>query len=134
MDISAFFLFHKAAGVLGTTCMLTGVGAVLFFRKHRNWLKVHKLFNLAAVIFLFTGISLVFILVQKQQGEHFSGFHPVAGMATLVLAFSSLVLGFYQLKAENKIRARRIHRLLGRLASLSMIVALISGAVHAGII
>jgi len=134
MDLATIFLFHKVAEIFALLCMLTGVSMALFFRKNRSWLKIHRSFNSAAVIFLLAGICLAFIVIRQQEGEHIAGFHPAIGAITLLIAVLSLIFGFYQLQAKNKMRARTIHRLLGYLALPAIIIALISGLVHAGII
>lgn len=134
MDLATIFLLHKVAEIFALLCMLAGVSMALFFRKNRSWLKIHRLFNSTSVFFLFAGICVAFFVINQQEGEHIAGFHPAIGAITLLIAFLSLIFGFYHLRAKNKIRARMIHRLLGYMALLSIIIALISGLVHAGII
>ena len=120
---------------LAALCLLTGVSAAVFFRNSRHWLKIHKSFNSIAGIFLFVGGFIAVVMVRQQSGEHLAGFHPIVGSIALGLTIISLFLGFYQFKATSgKQAVRTLHRWLGRLSVLLIIVALIAGLVHAGII
>lgn len=120
---------------LAVLCIITGVSAAVFFRHNRYWLKVHKLFNSTSGIFLSAGVAMSITAVWQQKGEHLDGFHPVTGSLALVLTIVSLLLGFYQFHAGNRIQVfKTFHRWLGRLCVLLVIAALISGLVRAGII
>ena len=120
---------------LATLCLLTGVSAAVFFRHSRYWLKVHKSFNSSAAIFLFAGGTMAVVMIWQQKGEHLEGFHPIIGSIALGLTIVSLFLGFYQFKATSGKQAiRTLHRWLGRLSVLLIIIALIAGLVRAGII
>jgi len=129
------FFFHKLLMTLATLCLLTGVSAAAFFRRSRYWLKIHKSFNSIAGIFLFTGGTMAVIMIWQQKGEHLDGFHPITGSIALGLTIVSLFLGFYQFKATSgKQVVRTLHRWLGRISVLSIIIALIAGLARAGLI
>ena len=120
---------------LATLCLLTGVSAAVFFRRSRYWLKIHKSFNSIAGIFLFTGGTMAVIMIWQQKGEHLDGFHPITGSIALGLTIINLFLGFYQLKATSEKQAvKTLHRWLGRLSVLLIVIALIAGLARAGII
>jgi len=129
------FFFHKLLMTLAAPCLLTGVSAAVFFRRSRYWLKIHKIFNAIAGIFLFTGGAAAVIMIWQQTGEHFDGFHPVIGSIAFGLTIISLFLGFYQFKATSgKQVVKTLHPWLGRLSVLLIIIALITGLARAGII
>jgi hypothetical protein len=129
------FILHKLLMTLATLCLLTGVSAAVFFRHSRYWLKIHKTFNSSAGIFLFTGGIMAVIMIAQQKGEHLEGFHPIVGSIAVGLTVVSLFLGFYQFKATSgKAVVKTLHRWLGRLSVLLIIIALIAGLVRAGII
>jgi len=129
------FFFHKLLMTLATLCLLTGVSAAVFFRRSRYWLKIHKSFNSIAGIFLFTGGTMAVIMIWQQKGEHLDGFHPITGSIALGLTIINLFLGFYQLKATSEKQAvKTLHRWLGRLSVLLIVIALIAGLARAGII
>ena len=120
---------------LATLCLLTGVSAAAFFRRSRYWLKIHKSFNSIAGIFLFTGGTMAVIMIWQQKGEHLDGFHPITGSIALGLTIINLFLGFYQFKATSEKQAvKTLHRWLGRLSVLLIVIALIVGLARAGII
>jgi len=59
---------------------------------------------------------MAIIYVFGAGGNHIDGLHQIIGLAAFIFASVTLLLGFYQFKAKNKIAARTIHRLLGRFA------------------
>ncbi|MGV8058144.1 MAG: hypothetical protein AB2L12_09000 [Smithellaceae bacterium] len=129
------FFLHKLFMTLATLCIITGVSAAAFFRSNRYWLKIHKSFNFLSGVFLSAGMIIEVMAVWQQKGEHLDGFHPVAGSIALGLTIASLLIGLYQFKAKNRIQIfKPLHRRLGRLAVISIMVALVSGLFHARMI
>ncbi|HPK53729.1 MAG TPA: hypothetical protein PK114_04660 [Smithellaceae bacterium] len=129
------FFFHKLFMGVAALFLLTGVSVAVFLRRRRYWLKMHKLLNSCGGMLLLTGGILAAIMVSQQQGEHFAGFHAIAGIIALILTITSFLLGFYQLKASfAKQTLRNIHRRLGVLSLASIIVALVAGLILVGII
>jgi hypothetical protein len=128
------FFFHMLLMALGTLCFIAGVGTAVFFRKKRNWLKVHKYFNSSGFMALCAGGIMAFIYVSENGGKHLDGIHQIVGFIVLVLTLVTLILGFYQFRAENKIAVRTTHHWLGRLSLLSVIINLVLGLMLAKII
>ncbi|PKN69215.1 MAG: hypothetical protein CVU54_10725 [Deltaproteobacteria bacterium HGW-Deltaproteobacteria-12] len=127
-------LFHKLLMVLATLSIITGVGTAVFFRQRRYWLKAHKAFNSSAVIFLSAGVVMAFLAVWQQDGEHLAGLHPFTGVTALGFAIVSLLIGFYQFQAKNRMQAfKTLHRWLGRISLILIIAAFVLGLKHAGI-
>ena len=121
--------------VLAVLSIISGVSAAVFFRQKRYWLKVHKAFNSSSVIFMSAGVVMAFLAVWQTNGEHLAGLHPFIGITALGFTIVSLLLGFYQFQAKNRMQAfRTAHRWLGRLSLIMIVAALISGLKHAGII
>ena len=119
---------------LGTLCFIAGVGAAVFFRKKRNWLKVHKYFNSTGFMALCAGGIMAFTYIAENGGKHLDGIHQIVGFTAFVLTLVTLILGFYQFKAENKIAVRTTHRWLGRLSLLLVITNLVLGLIITSII
>lgn len=119
---------------LGTLCFVAGIGAAVFFRKKRNWLKIHKNFNSAGFMALCVGAIMAFTFVAENNGKHLDGIHQIFGFTAFILTLVTLVLGFRQFKAENKIAVRITHRWAGRASLLLIIITLILGLILASII
>jgi len=128
------FFFHMLLMALGTFCFIAGVGAAVFFRKKNNWLKIHKSFNSAGLFLLCTGIIMAITYVSTTSGKHLDGTHQIIGFITFILTIVTLLLGFYQFKAKNKIVVRTTHRWSGRASLLLIIITLTLGLMLAGII
>jgi len=128
------FFFHMLLMALATLCFLTGVGAAVFFRKKRNWLKVHKYFNSSGFMALCAGAIMAFAYISENGGKHLDGIHQIIGFIVIILTLVTLILGFYQFRAENKIAVRTIHHWLGRLSLLLVIINLVLGLMLAKII
>jgi cytochrome b561 len=119
---------------LGTLCFIAGVGAAVFFRRKRNWLKVHKNSNSSGFMALCVGVIMAFTYVAENCHKHLNGIHPIVGFVVFVLTLVTLILGFYQFKAQNKIAVRTVHRWSGRASLLLIMITLILGLMLAGII
>ncbi len=128
------FFFHMILMALATLCFLTGVGAAVFFRKKRNWLKVHRYFNSSGFMVLCAGGIMAFTYVSENGGKHLNGVHQIFGFIAFILIFVTLILGFYQFRAENKIAVRTAHHWSGRLSLLLVIITLVLGLMLAKII
>jgi hypothetical protein len=129
------FFLHKLLIILATLAMMTGVSTAVFFRRNRHWLKIHKYFNSLGGILLAAGVLMAAAMIAEQQGEHFQGYHPFAGGITFILAALSISLGFYQFRAGARMpQVRILHRWAGRLTLLSLVITIILGLRHAGII
>ena len=127
-------LFHMLLMALGTLCFIAGVGVAVFFRKKINWLKVHKYFNSTGFMVLCAGGIMAFTYVAENGGKHLDGIHQIVGFIVIVLTLVTLILGFYQFRAENKIAVRTTHHWLGRLSLLLVMINLVLGLMLAKII
>jgi len=66
-----FFILHILLMAISTLGIIAGVGAAMFFRKKKNWMKIHKTVNLISSIGVATGIVMVFIYINSASGERF---------------------------------------------------------------
>ncbi|KFO66544.1 hypothetical protein ER57_01385 [Smithella sp. SCADC] len=129
-----FFTLHILLMAISTFGIIAGVSAAMFFRKKKNWLKIHKTVNLISSIGAAAGIVMVFIYITSTGGEHFDGFHQIIGLTAFISAAVTMFLGFYQFKAKNKPAIRATHRWLGRLSLMMFLTAIIMGLILINII
>jgi Eukaryotic cytochrome b561 len=124
-----FFILHILFMATATLGILAGVGAAMFFRQKKNWLKVHKYFNLFSLLGMSAGIIMAFIYVSGTNGEHIAGLHQLTGLTAFNFAVATLLLGLYQFKAKNKSAVRIMHRWLGRFSFLLLLTAITLGLI-----
>ena len=74
-----------------------------------------------------TGVSMAVIYVFSTNGKHIDGLHQLIGVSAFILAVVTLLLGFYQFKAKNKLAVRTTHRLLGRFSLVLFLTAITLG-------
>ena len=129
-----FFFLHVLLMTTSTLGIITGVGAAMFFRKKKNWLKIHKYLNSFSLLGISSGIIMAFIFVSGTNDKHIDGLHQITGLTALNFAVATLLLGLYQFKARNRSAVGTTHRWLGRLSLLLVIFALMLGLLLAGII
>jgi len=122
-----FFALHIFLMAISTLGILAGVGAAMFFRSHKNWLKIHKTINSSSILLAVAGIFSAFIYTMNSSAKHLSGLHPWIGLAAALSTAAAFLLGFYQFKAKNKPAARTAHRFGGRLGVVMLLTAVILG-------
>ena len=124
-----FFILHILLMAISTLGIITGVSAAMFFRKNKNWLKVHKYFNSFSLLGILAGITMAFIYISSTNGKHIDGLHQITGLTALNFAVATLLLGLYQFKAKNKLSVRITHRWLGRFSLLLFLTAITLGLI-----
>ena len=124
-----FLILHILLMAISTLGIITGVSAAMFFRKNKNWLKVHKYFNSFSLLGISAGIIMAFIYVSSTNGKHIDGLHQITGLTALNFAVATLLLGLYQFKAKNKLSVRITHRWLGRFSLLLFLTAITLGLI-----
>jgi len=124
-----FFILHILLMAISTLGIITGVSAAMFFRKKRNWLKVHKYFNSFSLLGISAGIIMAFIYVSSTNGKHIDGLHQITGLTALNFAVATLLLGLYQFKAKNRSAVGTTHRWLGRFSLLLFLTAITLGLI-----
>ena len=124
-----FFILHILLMATATLGIIAGVSAAMFFRKNKNWLKVHKYFNSFSLLGMSAGITMAFIYVSSTNGEHIDGLHQFIGLTAFNFAVATLLLGLYQFKAKNKSAVGTTHRWLGRFSLLLFLTAITLGLI-----
>ena len=124
-----FFILHILLMAISTLGIITGVSAAMFFRKNKNWLKVHKYLNSFSLLGILAGITMAFIYISSTNGKHIDGLHQITGLTALNFAVATLLLGLYQFKAKNKLSVRITHRWLGRFSLLLFLTAITLGLI-----
>lgn len=122
-----FFTLHILLVAIATLCIIAGFAAAIFFRRRSNWLTIHKTFNLFSFSGLFAGIVMAIFYVSETGGKHIFGVHQITGLTAFIFAGVTLLPGFYQFKAKNKIMARAAHRALGRFSLVLLLTAAMMG-------
>ena len=126
-------IIHLLLMLAASLCLLAGVGLAMFGRKRRFWLKGHKNLNSAGGLLLAAGGVMAFVSVILAGTDHLAGFHHRIGAIAVMVAFLTLFLGFYSLKASNKSVVRAVHRWPGRLTLFTILVTLALGFAMIGI-
>lgn len=121
------FFLHMLLMVIATLGVIIGIDAAMFFRKKNNWLKIHKSVNLFSLLGMSVGICMAVIYVSSTGDKHLGGIHQLVGLMAFIFAVATLLLGFYQLKAKNKLVMRTTHRWLGRFSLLLFLTAITLG-------
>ena len=128
-----FFPLHVSFMAIAASALIAGVSAAIFFRKNKYWLKIHKSFNSFGLLGIMAGIIMAFFYVSGTDGKHIDGPHQINGLAAFILILITLMLGFYQFKAKNKLAVRTAHRMLGRFSLLLLLTTVTLGLILAGI-
>ncbi len=124
-----FFILHILLMATATMGIIAGISAAIFFRKKKNWLKVHKYFNSFSLLGMSAGIIMAFIYVSGTNDEHIGGLHQITGLTAFNFGVATLLLGLYQFKAKNKSAAGTTHRWLGRFSLLLFLTAITLGLI-----
>ncbi len=121
------FLLHILVMATATLGIIAGVGTAMFFRRNRNWLKIHRSVNSLSLGGMTAGVIMAFFYVADSGGRHIGGPHQSAGLAAFILAFMTLGMGYYHTRVRNKPALRTAHRWLGRLSLLIIMTAAVLG-------
>lgn len=122
-----FFTLHILFMAIAAMGVTAGVGTAVFFRKKKNWLKIHKFLNLLSIYVITAGFIMAFAYISGTGGKHFDGTHQITGFTAFSFSFITVFMGFYQFKAKNKPAARTVHRWLGRLSLSGLLATIIMG-------
>ncbi len=121
------FLLHILVMATATLGIIAGVGTAMFFRRNRNWLKIHRSVNSLSLGGMTAGVIMAYFYVADSGGRHIGGLHQSAGLAAFILALMTLSMGYYHTQARNKPALRTAHRWLGRLSLLIILTAAVLG-------
>jgi hypothetical protein len=122
-----FIILHILLMATATLGIIAGVSFAMFFRKKKNWLKIHKSVNSLSLLGIAAGVVMAFSYVYSAGGEHIDGVHQLIGFTAFNFAVATLLMGFYQFQAKNKSAVRTAHRWLGRFSLLLLLTAITLG-------
>jgi hypothetical protein len=122
-----FIILHILLMATATLGIIAGVSFAMFFRKKKNWLKIHKSVNSLSLLGIAAGVVMAFSYVYSTGGEHINGVHQLIGFTAFNFAVATLLMGFYQFQVKNKSAARTAHRWLGRFSLLLLLTAISLG-------
>ncbi|MBN1664216.1 MAG: hypothetical protein JW943_11495 [Deltaproteobacteria bacterium] len=100
----------------------------------RRYFKFHKTKGLAGAVSCLAGLTAAVVMVSGQGGGHLNVPHAYLGVMALLGVFCTASLGLWQFRWKAKAQEiRNAHRWFGRISSLLLLAAVISGLLHAGI-
>jgi hypothetical protein len=131
----SIFYVHAGAMGAGFLLMIGGVVIAMSQRKQRWWLKTHKAAVMTGLVVILTGLAAAFLMVGQEAGGHFRVPHAAIGLAMVLSASVTLVLGTLLLRIREKAgQLRGIHHWSGRMTLAIGVAAILSGLMAAGII
>jgi uncharacterized membrane protein YhhN len=129
------FYTHVAFMGAGLISMAAGIFIVRFLRKKHWWLRFHRFVGIIGVICLGTGLVAAVVMVSQGGDGHFRLPHAWLGLAAVLFAIVTPVLGHLQFKIRSQIQQlRRWHRRTGYTSLLVVILTVLSGLAVAGCI
>jgi hypothetical protein len=112
-------------GLMAIAAVLIGVGATIAHGRNQNWLKRHKIFVLSGVISALAGFFVMFVFKMVTQFPHFQSLHAIAGIIGVLFLIVTPIIGFNI--AHGPKFFRPMHRLLGRITGIVVLLAAIMG-------
>lgn len=126
--IDALFYLHAGFMVLGFLSMVTGASAAMFMRHKGWWFRFHKRAGYTGSLSILFGFTAALSMVTLMNEKHFGILHTYLGLATVVCAVVTPLLGIFQFKVKDQAaRIRAIHRWSGRFTLLVAFVTVASG-------
>lgn len=104
---------HAGFMVCGFTFMATGMVIARYFKKKKWWLKAHRILGILGALQVWVGFAAAVLMVARAGGEHFDVFHAYLGLAVILLATATSVMGQRTLHKPAP-GLRNVHRWSGR--------------------
>jgi len=124
----ALFYLHAGFMILGFLSMVTGASAAMFMRRKGWWFRFHKGAGYMGSLSILFGFTAALSMVTLMNGKHFEILHTYFGLATVVSAVVTPLLGIFQFKVKDQAaRIRTMHRWSGRFTLLMAFVTVASG-------
>jgi hypothetical protein len=119
------FLMLSHIVFMSIACVLVITGVMIAKKRAKNWLRFHRIYATAgATSSVLAAMSIVFFKF-SHHFSHFQSPHAIAGLITLCLLLITPILGRSIAKGPKPIRA--LHKLLGRITSIAIILTVIMG-------
>jgi hypothetical protein len=129
------WIFHAVFMSLGFILLIVGIVIAKAMRKKAWWLKTHKIVTSLGATLVIVGIGFGIYMVSISHGQHLRLPHTYLDIITIIFILITVRLGFSQLKAKEKApKISMIHRWLGRITMVVMLVSILSGLMIAGVI
>jgi len=126
---------HALFMTIGLLSMLTAIYIAMFRRKEKWWMKYHRKLGIIGSASTITGLILGFYMVEEATGEHWRVDHSVIGLLTILLAAATPTIGLLMFTYKKQIKTMKmVHRWLGRVTLLLMLLTVLSGLSAAGVI
>ena len=133
------FYGHISFMVLAVLSSAVGIVIARYYKKKtKSWMKIHKTLGIASSFSFIVGFVFAFIMLGGFSGYHFTNLHSYLGLSTIVLSLCNGTLGLImtgkKASSSTKKKIRSIHRWVGRIALIMMLLTIFFGLVVAGII
>lgn len=134
--LSFLLIIHIVTMSSSFAAMTVGMLVSRFMRKKRWWLKVHRILGIVGTIIGVIGVGTAVFMIWTYSGAHLRVIHSYFGLITIIVIIASPFMGhgILKIKKEYKPLFRKIHRWLGRVALLLMLITIILGLFQAGIL
>jgi uncharacterized membrane protein YozB (DUF420 family) len=112
--------------ILMAVAAILVVSAVVTARKRKpGWLNRHKAMAMTGTLCAMAAFVCMFLSKAVMHFPHFHSPHAVAGLATVIMLIITPASGVLVVSGKNGLRP--LHRLLGRVTSLALVLTALSG-------
>jgi hypothetical protein len=123
---------HAAFMIIGLVLLILGICVAKTMKKKSWWYKVHKRLNIAGSGSSIIGLIIAIYMVQDAGTGHLRVPHTFLGLITILLLIISPILGTSIMKSggsTNIDTKKSIHRWVGRLTMLLLVITIFSGLI-----
>jgi hypothetical protein len=125
------WVYHASLMSVGFVLLVTTMTVSTAMRKKKWWLKVHRSLGILGSLFAVLGLLMGMYMISVWATPHFRVPHAILGLTTVIFAITQPVLGFVHPKMPS---LRPVHRWLGRVVVIMMLISIIAGLSQAGVL
>jgi len=126
-------IIHAGCMLAGVLALAAGVTVAMTMRGKRWWLRLHRRFGSAGVLCMLLGSAAAILMVSLQTGQHFAVPHAWLGLAAVLSAVCTYLIGIAQVK-KRAAWMRPLHRWAGRVTLALLVLNVLSGLSLVGIL
>jgi hypothetical protein len=127
--------FHAGLMVIGFILVIFGISFSRRRKSIKGWLKTHRAFGFAAMVFVILGAGTAIAMVSKMTGLHLHSPHAILGAVTALLSLATPIGGYYSTKSKTTgPRLKSIHGFSGYVTAVLVLLAIIAGLFKVGIL